>query len=105
MAQLARPAARSRTAGNNTLLPHLGQLLGNTSLDVEIYGQPYKFIGPYAGVLGWPAQCGVDGQSSRDGRCWPEADRANQLEVIKSATAHGVSGLGMATRHGVEVHA
>ena len=72
----------------------MGQLLGNTSLKVSIYGEPYTFTGPYAGVLGWPAQCGVDGSSSRDGRCWPEADRTNQLEVIKGATGAGVSGLG-----------
>ena len=39
-------------------------------------------------------KCGVDGSSSRDGRCWPEADRSNQLEVIKGATEAGVSGLG-----------
>jgi len=87
-------AARSRAAGHTGLLPSLGQLLGNTSLKVSIYGEPYTFTGPYAGVLGWPAQCGVDGSSSRDGRCWPEADRTNQLEVIKGATGAGVSGLG-----------
>ena len=89
-------AARSRTAGHEKLLPSLGRLLGNNSLEVTIYGEPYRFTGPYAGVLGWPAQCGVDGSSSRDGRCWPEADRTNQLEVIKSATEAGVSGLGVA---------
>jgi len=87
-------AARSRAAGHTGLLPSLGQLLGNASLKVSIYGEPYTFTGPYAGVLGWPAQCGVDGSSSRDGRCWPEADRTNQLEVIKGATGAGVSGLG-----------
>ena len=93
-------AARSRTAGKNELLPHLGQLLGNTSLEVSIYGEPYRFTGPYAGVLGWPAQCGVDGSSKRDGRCWPDADRTNMLEVIKSAAQAGVSGLGVAARSG-----
>ena len=87
-------AARSRAAGHTGLLPGLGRLLGNASLKVSIYGEPYTFTGPYAGVLGWPAQCGVDGSSSRDGRCWPEADRSNQLEVIKGATEAGVSGLG-----------
>ena len=87
-------AARSRTSGNNTLLPLLGKLLSNNSLDVSIYGEPYTFTGPYAGVLGWPAQCGLDGQSDKDGRCWPEADRTNMREVVKAAKEHGVRGLG-----------
>ena len=47
-------AARSRAAGHTGLLPGLGRLLGNTSLKVSIYGEPYTFTGPYAGVLGWP---------------------------------------------------
>ena len=99
-------AARSRTSGNNTLLPLLGKLLSNNSLDVKIYGEPYTFTGPYAGVLGWPSQCGagdlrcwpaacgLDGQSDKDGRCWPEADRTNMREVVKAAKEHGVRGLG-----------
>ena len=52
-------AARSRAAGHTGLLPGLGRLLGNTSLKVSIYGEPYTFTGPYAGVLGWPAQVRV----------------------------------------------
>ena len=72
----------------------MGKLLSNNSLDVKIYGEPYTFTGPYAGVLGWPAQCGLDGQSDKDGRCWPEADRTNMREVVKAAKEHGVRGLG-----------
>ena len=39
-----------------------------------------ELIGPYAGVLGWPAQCGAG-----DNRCWPEADRVN-LQARRSKT-------------------
>ena len=34
--------------------------------------------GPYAGVLGWPSQCGQG-----DERCWPDADKANMEEIMK----------------------
>ena len=47
----------------------LGKMLGNHTVTLpsgETLG------GPYAGVLGWPAQCGQG-----DARCWPEADRMN----------------------------
>ena len=53
-------AGRARTEGNTTLLPLLGQLLGNFSKEVDIYGELFRLQGPYAGVLGWPAQCGVE---------------------------------------------
>ena len=78
-------AARSRAAGHTGLLPGLGRLLGNTSLKVSIYGEPYTFTGPYAGVLGWPAQC-----AEGDRRCWPDADKANMQEVMKGAKESGV---------------
>jgi len=51
----------------------LGQLLGNHSLTLP-RGEVLR--GPYAGVLGWPAQCGAG-----DGRCWPEVDRINTEAV------------------------
>ena len=41
--------------------------------------------GPYAGVLGWPAQCGMG-----DGRCWPEADQSNLNAVMDGAKEVGV---------------
>ena len=55
----------------------LGQLLGNHSLTLP-RGEVLR--GPYAGVLGWPAQCGAG-----DGRCWPDVDRIN-TEVRHAAT-------------------
>ena len=85
-------AARLRSAGNNTLLPLLLRLLGNFSVDVSVYGEPFRFQGPYAGVLGWPAQCGLGDR--RDGRCWPEADQSNLLQIVEAARQAGVTGLG-----------
>ena len=82
-------AGRARTEGNTTLLPLLGKLLGNFSLRVDIYGEPFRLQGPYAGVLGWPAQCGLGGQS-RDGRCWPDADKSNMMEIVRGAQQVGV---------------
>ena len=58
---------------------------------MKVYGEPYELKGPYAGVLGWPAQCGEDDQ-----RCWPDADRANLEEVIKGAKEAGGTGKGAA---------
>jgi hypothetical protein len=78
-------AARVRAIGDSTLLPFLGKLLGDFSVELSIYGEKFSLTGPYAGVLGWPAQCG-----SGDRRCWPEADRSNMLEVVKAARANGV---------------
>ena len=57
----------------------LGQLLGNHSLTLP-RGEVLR--GPYAGVLGWPAQCGAG-----DGRCWPEVDRIN-TELVREGMKH-----------------
>ena len=74
-------AARLRSnEGNGGLLPFLGKLLGNFSVEVRNYGDTFSLQGPYAGVLGWPAQCAYD-----DRRCWPAADKANLMEVIRGA--------------------
>jgi len=77
-------AACSRAHNDSTLLPLLGKLLGNFSVTLRVYGEDYVMRGPYAGVLGWPAQCGQDDQ-----RCWPDADKANMLEVVKGAREYG----------------
>ena len=84
-------ACRARVHGDNTLLPLLGKLMGDHSVMMKVYGEPYELKGPYAGVLGWPAQCGEDDQ-----RCWPDADRANLEEVIKGAKEAGGTGKGAA---------
>ena len=86
-------AARIRTGGdkktkmtpNRHLLKLLGKLLGNHSIESKTWGSAFKLQGPYAGVLGWPAQCGKG-----DMRCWPEADEANLKEVIEGARTVGV---------------
>lgn len=86
-------AARIRTGGdkkakvapNSDLLKLLGKLLGNHSLESKTWGSAFKLQGPYAGVLGWPAQCGKG-----DNRCWPEADEANLRLVIDGARSVGV---------------
>ena len=64
-------AYRTRESSNLPFL--LGQLLGNHTLTLP-RGEVLR--GPYAGVLGWPAQCGAG-----DGRCWPEVDRINTEQV------------------------
>lgn len=78
-------AARVRAMGDDNLLPFLGKLLGDFSVDLTIYGEKFTMQGPYAGVLGWPAQCGMG-----DGRCWPEADQSNLERVIEGAKEIGV---------------
>ena len=79
-------AARLRSnEGNGGLLPFLGKLLGNFSVEVRNYGDTFSLKGPYAGVLGWPAQCAYD-----DRRCWPAADKANLMEVIRGAEESGL---------------
>ena len=86
-------AARIRTGGdkkakvapNSDLLKLLGKLLGNHSFESKTWGSAFKLQGPYAGVLGWPAQCGKG-----DNRCWPEADEANLRVVIDGARSVGV---------------
>jgi hypothetical protein len=73
--------ARRAVARNDTsLLPFLGKLLGNFSVQTRVYGETFSVQGPYAGVLGWPAQC-----AEGDRRCWPEADKANLKAVMKGA--------------------
>ena len=84
-------ACRSRVHGDNGLLPLLGKLMGEHSVMMHVYGEAYALKGPYAGVLGWPAQCGEDDQ-----RCWPDADRANLEEVMEGARQSGGSGKGAA---------
>ena len=69
----------------HTLLPFLGKLLGNFSVQTRVYGETFTVQGPYAGVLGWPAQC-----AEGDRRCWPDADKANMKEVMKGAKESGV---------------
>jgi len=78
-------AARVRAIGDDSLLPFLGKLLGDFSVELSIYGEKFTMQGPYAGVLGWPAQCGMG-----DGRCWPEADRSNMEFVVQGAKESGV---------------
>jgi hypothetical protein len=80
-------AARARTTGLTTLLPLLGKLLSTDfEFDVINWGEKITLKGPYAGVLGWPAQCGYS-----DRRCWPEADQSNMVEVLKGAREVGVN--------------
>ncbi len=57
-------------------------------METKVYGEPLQLKGPYAGVLGWPAQCGEG-----DFRCWPEADRSNVKQLLRGARAAGVKGL------------
>ena len=77
--------ARVRAIGDNEMLPFLGKLLGDFSAELTIYGEKFTMQGPYAGVLGWPAQCGMG-----DGRCWPEADQSNMNAVMEGAKEVGV---------------
>jgi hypothetical protein len=86
----AAAAARTSFGQKATLLPLLGHLLGDFSVEVEVYGEPFTLQGPYAGVLGWPAQCGLSSQQSRDGRCWPDADKSNLQQIIEAARDVGV---------------
>ena len=59
----------------------MGKLLGDHSVTVNYYtGNNVTLSGPYAGVLGWPAQCGGAGN-----RCWPEMDRKNTQVVLTAA--------------------
>ena len=53
----------------------LGKMMGNHTIQLE---NGDTFEGPYAGVLGWPSQCGQG-----DERCWPDADKANMEEIMK----------------------
>merc|ERR1719409_2189524 len=58
-----------RTKDESTLMELLGKMMGNHTIQLE---NGDSLEGPYAGVLGWPSQCGQG-----DERCWPEADKHN----------------------------
>merc|ERR1712070_1360601 len=73
-------AARVRASGDGDLLPFLGKLLGSFSVELSIYGETFTLQGPFAGVLGWPAQCGIG-----DRRCWPDVDQNNLQKVVDGA--------------------
>ena len=76
-----------RTRNTPELPSAPGRLMGNHNVTVNTYpGEPpFELSGPYAGVLGWPAQC-----ASGDRRCWPDADKDNLVEVMKGAREYGV---------------
>ena len=67
-------------SSDDSLLPFLGKLLGNFSVQTRVYGENLKLQGPFAGVLGWPAQCG-----GALHRCWPAMDEANLKTVVGAA--------------------
>ena len=75
----------TKTPANTRLLKQLGKLLGHHTLDTKVYGVPLRLSGPFAGVLGWPAQCGVG-----DMRCWPDVDEYNLKLVMEGARSVGV---------------
>jgi hypothetical protein len=80
-------AARVRITGDAGLLPLLGKLMtSDFSIDVINWGEKFTLKGPYAGVLGWPAQCGYG-----DRRCWPELDQANMVEIIRGGREVGLT--------------
>jgi hypothetical protein len=63
----------SGTTEGEVLLKTLGLLLGNHKVTVSYWGTSSAVLqGPYAGVLGWPAQCG-----GPLNRCWPGMDMQN----------------------------
>jgi hypothetical protein len=64
-----------RTRKESKLMNLLGKMLGKHTVTLP---SGETLSGPYAGVLGWPAQCGQG-----DARCWPEADRLNLKEILK----------------------
>ena len=65
----------------------MGKLLSSDfEYEVINWGEKITIKGPYAGVLGWPAQCGYS-----DRRCWPEADQSNMVEILKGAREVGVN--------------
>ena len=68
-----------RTRNSSELLYTMGRLLGDHTVSVTVYpGEPaFELHGPYAGVLGWPAQCGF--------KFYPAADRENLQKVLKGA--------------------
>ena len=65
-------AYRTRDNGGTSLLKLLGYLLTeNSSYEINGYSgdPPFTLKGPFAGVLGWPAQCGGGGCP-----CYPPID-------------------------------
>ena len=70
-----------RTRQGSTLMHVLGQLMGNHTI---VLPNGDELIGPYAGVLGWPAQCGAG-----DNRCWPEADHMNLKAILEGKNHPG----------------
>ena len=67
------------------LLKTLGKLLTEDfSVTIQYWGTANVTLrGPYAGVLGWPAQCGGPLH-----RCWPAMDKANLEVVVQAAGMH-----------------
>ena len=62
----------------NGMLQTMGKLLGDHAITVKYWGTSSVTLqGPYAGVLGWPAQCGGSLH-----RCWPAMDEANIKTVV-----------------------
>jgi hypothetical protein len=64
------------------LLKTLGKLLHDDySVTLNYWGAKNVTLqGPYAGVLGWPAQCGGAGH-----KCWPSMDQHNLNTVLNAA--------------------
>jgi len=63
------------------MLKTLGKLLTDYKVTITYWGGATVTLqGPYAGVLGWPAQCG-GGQR----KCWPEMDEVNFKIVAEAA--------------------
>lgn len=69
------------TSEGNGLLQTLGKLLGDHKITVTYWGTASVTLqGPYAGVLGWPSQCGGSLH-----RCWPAMDETNLKTVTGAA--------------------
>ena len=69
------------TSEGNGMLQTMGKLLGNHAITVTYWSTSSVTLqGPYAGVLGWPAQCG-----GAMHRCWPAMDEANLKTVVGAA--------------------
>jgi hypothetical protein len=67
------------------LLMTLGQLTGDHSVSISYWGEKNLVMqGPFAGAIGWPAQCGGAGR-----KCWPGMDHYNQKIVLEAAGMPG----------------
>jgi hypothetical protein len=64
------------------LLMTLGKLTtADYSVSINYWGEKTLVMkGPFAGAIGWPAQCGGPGR-----KCWPGMDHHNQNIVLKAA--------------------